>query len=97
MTTSFSPETALLLKERLIDRFNNASYIEKLILLLVLVSIISSLPTKKSPKVHGAPVHGYRSIFEPTLWLQIRFTTGAYHIIESGYNKVCCTFENLAL
>ncbi|POS72957.1 hypothetical protein DHEL01_v208647 [Diaporthe helianthi] len=85
---NFSPETVLLLKERLLTRFNNATYAEIVILLLGFVSIISSFPTKKSPKVHGAPIHGYRSIFEPTLWLQIRFTKGAFDIIESGYKKL---------
>lgn len=87
MIANFSPETALLLKERLLDRFNNATNAEIAILFLGLLSIVSIFPGKKSPKVSGAPVHGYRSIFEPTLWLQIRFTTGAFDIVDSGYKK----------
>jgi hypothetical protein len=36
----------------------------------------------------GTPIHGRRWAWEPTLWLQSRFTFGAHEIISSGYKKV---------
>ncbi|RYP17317.1 hypothetical protein DL765_004608 [Monosporascus sp. GIB2] len=59
------------------------------IIALILGSLlfIPSL-TQKKIQVHGAPVHGRRWWFEPTLWLQSRFTFGAREIVASGYKKV---------
>ncbi|KAI0482757.1 cytochrome P450 [Xylariaceae sp. FL0804] len=34
-----------------------------------------------------APVHGYRSVFEPTIVLQARFAKGARKMIEAAYEK----------
>ncbi|KAJ8112542.1 hypothetical protein ONZ43_g5371 [Nemania bipapillata] len=43
--------------------------------------------TPEKPTVAGAPVHGRRWRWEPTLWLQSRFTFGAREIVASGYAK----------
>jgi len=50
--------------------------------LLYFISSFSS-----SPKV-DAPIVGYRSVFEPTLLLRLRFLFGAGDIIRNGYTKV---------
>ena len=49
-----------------------------------------------SPKV-DAPVVGYRSVFEPTLLLRLRFLFGARDIIRNGYTKVdsCVLYKDL--
>lgn len=49
--------------------------------------LLSSFAQKK-PYVSGAPVHGRQWWWEPTLWLQSRFTFGARDIVASGYKKV---------
>ncbi|KAI1754805.1 cytochrome P450 [Xylaria castorea] len=41
----------------------------------------------ETPTVLGAPVHGRLWRWEPTFWLQSRFTWGARGIITSGYEK----------
>ncbi|KAI0975020.1 cytochrome P450 [Xylaria arbuscula] len=45
------------------------------------------LLTPDQPTIPGAPVHGRRWSWEPTFWLQSRFTFGASEIIRSGYAK----------
>ncbi|ROW08498.1 hypothetical protein VMCG_03255 [Cytospora schulzeri] len=82
------PEALYVLKHRLLEYLSTATYAELAALLVGFFSILSLFHTTKSPTVPGAPVHGYRSIFEPTFWLQIRFTTSAYDIIDSGYKKL---------
>lgn len=69
-------------------RLQEASRMEILVLLLGLYFANALLFRKKSPTLAGAKVYGYRSAFEPTLWLQIRFTTSANSIIHSAYSKV---------
>ena len=41
-----------------------------------------------SPPKVDAPIVGYRSVFEPTLLLRLRFLFGARDIIRNGYTKV---------
>ncbi|KAI1119860.1 cytochrome P450 [Nemania abortiva] len=41
----------------------------------------------EKPTISGAPVHGRRWRWEPTLWLQSRFTFNSREIISSGYAK----------
>ncbi|KAI0809657.1 cytochrome P450 [Xylaria sp. FL0064] len=55
-----------------------------LIIGIVLLLFISN-PEK--PTIPGAPVHGRRWRWEPTFWLQSRFTFGASEVIASGYTK----------
>ncbi|KAI0503173.1 cytochrome P450 [Xylaria bambusicola] len=57
-----------------------AAIIVSALFLIVLLS-----PDK--PTISGAPVHGRRWWWEPTMWLQSRFTFGAYDIVTSGYRK----------
>lgn len=38
------------------------------------------------PKVK-APCVGYRSAWEPTVWVKLRFFKGAHDIVAEGYNK----------
>lgn len=86
-------DTVYMLKSRVLDYLQTATYRELATLVVGFWFVTSFLTKKGSPKVPGAPYHGYRSFFEPTLWLQLRFVTGGYNIIESGYNKVCkCSY-----
>ncbi|KAJ8125482.1 hypothetical protein O1611_g8157 [Lasiodiplodia mahajangana] len=41
----------------------------------------------EKPTISGAPVHGRRWRWEPTLWLQSRFTFGSREIVAGGYAK----------
>lgn len=38
--------------------------------------------------IPGAPTAGYKSMFEPTFWLQTRFITNANDILREGFQKV---------
>ncbi|PLB40143.1 cytochrome P450 [Aspergillus candidus] len=51
------------------------------------IAIISFVSWLFSPKTVKAPYAGYRSAWEPTLLLRMRFITGARPIIIDGYNK----------
>ncbi|KAI1127654.1 cytochrome P450 [Nemania abortiva] len=77
-----------LLKQRILNFIEKATNLEILAVSIGVYFVVAYFLPKRSPTVAGAPVHGYRSIFEPTLWLQIRFTTNAYSIIDSGYKKL---------
>ncbi|KAI1293274.1 hypothetical protein F5Y03DRAFT_374446 [Xylaria venustula] len=56
--------------------------------LIIGVIFLLLLLTPDQPTIPGAPVHGRRWSWEPTFWLQSRFTFGASEIIRSGYAKV---------
>ena len=86
---TMNAESVHVLKSRVVDYLQAATVRELATLFVGFLFVVSFLTKKGSPRISGAPVHGYRSFFEPTLWLQIRFTTSGYSIIESGYNKVC--------
>lgn len=62
------------------------SYAQVVTLLFSLCSAILLLSSRRG-KVHFAPVHGFRSVLEPSLFLQARFITTAYEIVGSGYKK----------
>ncbi|KAI0113688.1 cytochrome P450 [Nemania sp. FL0031] len=49
--------------------------------------LLLSLLSSEKPAIIGAPVHGRRWRWEPTLWLQSRFTFGSRKIIADGYTK----------
>ncbi|KAI0436660.1 cytochrome P450 [Xylaria telfairii] len=87
-TMSLSVEELSLLQKRALEYFERATTSEIIAILVAVYFIFSFLLAKKSPTVAGAPVYGYRSFFEPTLWVQIRFTTNAFNIIESSYKKL---------
>lgn len=74
---------------RAVDFLTHASYTKISLLAALSLAFVSFLGRKPSPKIANAPFHGYRSIFEPTLWLQIRFTIDAYNIITAAYKSVC--------
>ncbi|KAI0429147.1 cytochrome P450 [Xylaria sp. FL1042] len=57
-----------------------------LFLVIGAISLLFILSPEK-PTIPGAPVHGRRWRWEPTFWLQSRFTFGASKIISSGYTK----------
>ncbi|KAJ8128392.1 hypothetical protein O1611_g5244 [Lasiodiplodia mahajangana] len=64
------------------------SFAATLIIVLLLSSLSFLLLFGGSKKaVPGAPVHGSHWPWEPTFWLQSRFTFGARDIISSGYRK----------
>lgn len=88
---SLSVEELNLLQKRALEFFETATTSEIIAILVGVYFVFSFFLAKKSPTVAGAPVYGYRSFFEPTLWLQIRFTTNAFDIIESSYKKVRIT------
>lgn len=52
------------------------------------VIFLIALFSPEKPTIPGAPVHGRHWWWEPTIWLQSRFTLGAYDIVASGYRKV---------
>ncbi|KAI0124116.1 hypothetical protein BJ170DRAFT_686485 [Xylariales sp. AK1849] len=58
-----------------------------LVLLLCLWWGVSSLLIRRRITVADVPVHGYRSWFEPTWLLQLRYARDAHKIISSGYEK----------
>lgn len=57
------------------------------------IAIISFVSWLFSPKTVKAPYAGYRSAWEPTLLLRMRFITGARPIIIDGYNKVSISLD----
>jgi hypothetical protein len=59
-----------------------------LVLLVCLFWGVSSLVLRRRITVANAPVHGYRSWFEPTFLMQMRYARDAHRIISSGYEKV---------
>ena len=63
-------------------------------IVLAALILLSSFANRK-PYVTGAPVHGRHWWWEPTLWLQSRFTFGARDIVASGYKKVGSNMEYL--
>lgn len=52
------------------------------------IAIISFVSWLFGPKSVKAPYAGYRSAWEPTFLLRMRFIAGARPIIMDGYNKV---------
>ena len=103
MTHSYSPDNSSLLpessmsagldmwaeaKSRLIDYLHSASYAE-LAAIAVGLLWLSSFFGPKHPTVPGAKVFGYRSFFEPTFFVQVRFVFSAHDIISNAYEKVC--------
>lgn len=76
------------LRDRVVNYLDRASYSQGTAILLGICWIISLLSGNKSPIVPGAKFHGYTSWFEPSFLLKIRFVTNASNIIESGYKKV---------
>ena len=66
------------------------SHVQRLGLLLSVCWVASNwLQQHQRKRVTGAPVHGYKSIFEPKYFLQARYNINARNIIASGYKKVC--------
>ncbi|KAK8103052.1 cytochrome P450 monooxygenase [Apiospora sp. TS-2023a] len=76
------------IRQYALERLGKASRMEIFVLLLGLVLANAFLFRTKSPTLAGAQVYGYRSAWEPTLWLQIRFVTSANSIIHSAYQKL---------
>lgn len=70
-----------------VERFGALSNVQKLALLLLACWVVSGLFQKRR-RVPNAPLHGYKSFWEPRLFLQIRFNVDARNIIASGYKKV---------
>jgi hypothetical protein len=56
--------------------------------ILCTVCWLSTILLQKKPGLANAPVHGYRSMFEPSLLLRARFITGARDVIMTGYERV---------
>lgn len=82
-----SAEGLTIVLDRLRDYVALASWTELSSLALgaiVLFNLLSPPP----PRVPGAPVYGYRSKWEPSLLLRLRYVFGANEIIASGYQKV---------
>jgi len=65
-----------------------------LVLLVCLYWGGSSLSVRRRIRVPNTPIHGYRSWFEPTFLLQLRYARDAHKIISSGYEKVCLIATN---
>ncbi|KID89997.1 cytochrome P450, partial [Metarhizium majus ARSEF 297] len=79
------PEDICAVGNRALEYVTHASYTEISVLAAFFLALVSLLSRKPSPRITHAPFHGYRSFFEPTLWVQIRFTTDAYNIITTAY------------
>jgi hypothetical protein len=55
----------------------------------------SSFSVHRRIRVPNAPIHGYKSWFEPTFLLELRYARDAHKIIYSGYEKVCSIAANM--
>lgn len=85
----------VLAKGRILDWLHHATLFELMAAGIGFMAVISFLTKKRSPIVGKAKVYGYRSWFEPTLFLQVRFTFSANDIITRAYNKVCSCRSHL--
>lgn len=74
-------------KSRLLVYLQSASYAELAAIAIGLLWL-SSFLGPKHPTVPGAKVFGYRSFFEPTFFVQVRFVFSAHDIITNAYEKV---------
>ena len=59
------------------------------------IAIVYAASWLFGPKTVKAPCAGYRSAWEPTLLLRMRFIAGARTIIMDGYSKVRFSFPDL--
>ena len=59
------------------------------------IAIVSFVSWLFGPKTVKAPYAGYRSAWEPTLLLRMRFIASARTIIMDGYSKVRFSFPDL--
>ncbi|OTB02044.1 hypothetical protein M426DRAFT_63005 [Hypoxylon sp. CI-4A] len=75
------------LKNEATKDFFLPTYILGVSLIILGLSLISFTRSPRRDGVLLAPVHGFRSSFEPSLLLRARFITGAYDIVSSGYKK----------
>lgn len=66
----------------------------KILIFLALITLMVSSTLNSRRKI-DAPYVGYRSWFEPTFLVRLRFLTNARSIIGDGYQKV--PFVNLPL
>ncbi|KAF1994165.1 cytochrome P450 [Amniculicola lignicola CBS 123094] len=69
------------------DFLDSLSFPQAIGILLAFVFVLSSLLQKGRPKPPNAPYHGYRSWWEPTFLLKMRFIFRAKQIIHEGFMK----------
>ena len=80
-------ETVFIIWKRLSGHVALASWSEiaaSLVGFVILLSFLRPHP----PRVPGAPVHGYKSKWEPSLFLKWRYVFASNEIIAQGYRKV---------
>ena len=82
------PESLYTTRKRFVEHLQSPSYAELAAGLLGICWMISIFNAQPPPRIAGAPVHGRRSKWEPSLLLQLRFVFSAYDIISSGWEKV---------
>jgi len=70
---------------------SNGYYVKWTVFVVFFASIVISLQPKR-PRMLGAPLHGSKGWWEPSLLLSLRFIYDAYNIIDTGYKKVCFIF-----
>ncbi|KAK5988323.1 Cytochrome P450 monooxygenase ATR4 [Cladobotryum mycophilum] len=75
-------------RDELHDVMNIVLSQPRLFAALLLFSGLILLLLRPGEKLPNAPVYGYRSIFDPTLFLRFRFITSAYDIIKAGYKEM---------
>lgn len=61
----------------------------QLAIIVVTVLFASSYLYDKHPRVAGAKYYGYKSWWEPSLLLRMRFFTTGKQMIDDAYDKVC--------
>ncbi|KAM7222976.1 Cytochrome P450 [Rhypophila decipiens] len=82
-------ESVTVILSRIVEPMRSANGFEQFAagaVMLVVLSLISSWRRNKK-NIANVPIHGYRSRFEPTMLLQLRFVMGAKGIISSGYKR----------
>ena len=88
------PDNIALLPTWVITYLKSLTLTDIALPLLGLCWIYAYVSDKKYPMVAGAPVHGYRSNYEPSFLLKNRTYTGFYDILSSGYKIVCEILSN---
>ncbi|KAH6645042.1 cytochrome P450 [Truncatella angustata] len=77
----------LLLVNEIVDILLGLKIWQGLLLFACSFWSVTTLFTRGSITVANAPVHGYRSWFEPTWLFKLRYARDAHKIIASGYKK----------
>ena len=78
------------------NSMSSLTLFQAIVLFVCLFWAYSSLQVSRRIRVPGAPVHGYRSWFEPTWVMNLRYAKDAQNIIISGYKKVFLFIITLA-